>query len=268
MNVVVTFHQRKRSINVKQIVFIMKKLSFILFGVLFAAFSITSCAMVFAQNAKGNGNIVTRDYPVSNFNELSTTLPAIVNFTVGESYSCKLTVDENLLEYIDIKTEKETLQLQTKRGARVNLMPTKMVIDITAPTLEEIDLAGSGDINILTPLENRKMEIDIAGSGSVVFQGESKFFKLDLEIAGSGSAELPNALVNEADISIAGSGEVVLAGLVKDAEVEIAGSGDVDLTGAAIEKLEYSIAGSGNILYSKVANIHGDRAGSGDVIRK
>ena len=61
--------------------------------------------LLMRKDIKGNGNIVTQNYLVGTFNELSIALPAKVNFTVSENYTCAIRVDENIMEYLDIKVK-------------------------------------------------------------------------------------------------------------------------------------------------------------------
>ena len=109
---------------------------------------------------KGDGNVVTRDYDVAHFDEIVCALPATVNYTVADAYSCTVRVDGNLLEYIDIKVMDGELSLSQpkpmKNGIYHGFNATEFVIDVTAPSLNTITLAGSGDINILR-YERRNM---------------------------------------------------------------------------------------------------------------
>ena len=52
--------------------------------------------------AEGDGNVVTHDYDLAMFDEINNVLPATINYTVADNYSCRVTLDENLFEYIDI----------------------------------------------------------------------------------------------------------------------------------------------------------------------
>ena len=60
---------------------------------------------------EGNGNVVTRDIDVAEFKEISMILPATVNYRVADNYSCRVTLDENLFEYLDIHTKGDELIL-------------------------------------------------------------------------------------------------------------------------------------------------------------
>ena len=235
---------------------------------------------------KGNGDIVTREFHVGQFNEIELSLPATVNYTTGNQCSCVVKIDENLLDYLDIKTVDGDLELNRARKHRsVNLQPTQFVIEITSPSLKGIDVAGSGDVNVLSKLTGNEMSVDIAGSGYVVFKEplvmtefeadvagsgdvkilkHSEFQKIDVEIAGSGDVVFVDANVLKVDVEIAGSGNVTVGGTIKGAEIDVAGSGDVYL-GEVVDILNYSIVGSGDIYYSGSPTLKGSKMGSGDI---
>ena len=221
--------------------------------------------------AEGNGNVVTRNFDVAKFDEINNVLPATVNYTVADNYSCRVTLDENLFEYLDIQVKHDCLNLKhDKRFDNINLKPTEFVIEITAPTIEEIKLVGSGDFVFVTPLEAEKLKISTAGSGDVVFEETVKVQDLDMSIAGSGDAifketatihdfvmsiagsgklKCKQLIADRGNLSVAGSGDMEIeSGMVKSAKVSVAGPGSIE-TRCQIESMDYSIAGSGSIYY-------------------
>ena len=238
--------------------------------------------------AEGNGNIVTRDFKTAEFDEISMILPATVNYTVADEYSCRVTLDKNLFDYLDIYSKGGCLNLDmVKTLQQTNLMPTKFVIEISAPTIAEITLTGSGDFCFVTPFEARKLKITRAGSGEVYFMetanirsfsmsiaGSGKLICKDfhsdytnVSIAGSGEFVSEHLYVDQANLSVAGSGGIVIeAGTVKSANVSVAGSGSIE-TRCQIESMDYSIAGSGTIEYYGDVKVKGSTMGTGRIRR-
>lgn len=218
------------------------------------------------ENVKGNGNIVTKTYGVSAFNEISIALPAMVNFTVSDNYTCTVRVDENIMEYLDIKVKNEELVMKRYDPQKdINLRPTEFVIEVTAPSLEEISLAGSGTLKVLSPLEGKELEVNLAGSGEIVFNETVNYRKIELDVAGSGDLICTELIADELDATLAGSGDVkVSSGNVHEAEASVAGSGDIVLT-CNIETLEANIAGSGDIKARVNGRLDYTILGSGDI---
>jgi hypothetical protein len=86
---------------------------------------------------EGNGNVVTRDFDVTAFDEINLVLPATVNYTVADDYSCRVTLDENLFECYDIRMKGDRFSLKKDNEFNeINVKPTKFVIEISAPVIE------------------------------------------------------------------------------------------------------------------------------------
>ena len=218
------------------------------------------------ETVKGNGNIVTQTLDISAFNDLSIALPATVNFTVSNDYTCTVRVDENIFEYLDIKMKDNELHLGKKQANKnTRLKATEFVIELTAPSLKEIDLAGSGTLNVLSPLAGEEMEVNIAGSGDIVLHETVSVNSIDLSVAGSGDLLSNELVADKLEANIAGSGDLkVVSGTVREAKANVAGSGDIVLT-CEIENLEADIAGSGDIKARVNGKLKYGIIGSGDI---
>ena len=218
------------------------------------------------KTVKGDGNVVTRDYDVAAFNTISTSLPATVNFTIADSYSCTVSVDENLFDYLDIKVkDNELLMGKRQEDKNTSLKTTQFVIEVTAPSLEDLNLAGSGTFNALSPLQGETMEVNVAGSGDVVLSKTVSVQTMSLNVAGSGDLGCAELFADELDVNVAGSGDIKVSnGKVRKAEADVAGSGDIVLL-CDNESLEANIAGSGDIKARVSGKLTYGIFGSGDI---
>ena len=230
---------------------------------LFAALFILGGWTMQAQTVKGNGNIVTRNFDVTGFNEVNTILPATINYTVSDGYSCRVTLDENLFEYLDIHTKGDDLCFGyvAEMVQHTNLTPTAFFIELSAPTIEEISVVGSGDFCFVTPFESHKLKVQMAGSGNVVFKETANIHHFEMKIAGSGRLKCKEFHADYVKLNIAGSGMMnIEAGKVNKADVSVAGSGSVE-TRCEMESMDYSIAGSGTIRYLGNVKLSGHNIG-------
>ena len=214
------------------------------------------------ETVTGNGKIVTHNYDVKKFDELICALPAKLNFSVSEEYTCSIRVDENLLDYLEIRVKRGKLLLdKSPKSNYVSLGATEFVIDVTAPSLDEIDLAGNANLNILSPLKVKKLEVNLAGSGNVDFEEETVVDNLELSVAGSGDIIVKKGSVLVLEADIAGSGNIVSQADVEYLDVNIMGSGNI--SAKVNSSLKYYIVGSGDIKYFGNAKLKGKTMGSG-----
>ena len=219
----------------------------------------------------GNGNIITRDYDVTAFDEINLVLPATVNYTVADDYSCRVTLDENLFECYDIRMKGDRFSLKKDNEFNeINVKPTKFVIEISAPVIEEISIVGSGNFCFVTPFETDRLKIQttgsgnaifkepvkihdlemrITGSGSMVFEKTATIYDFEMRIAGSGNLECEDLHAEHANLSIAGSGGMnIESGTVKSANISVSGTGSVEMR-CELESMDYNISGWGKIYY-------------------
>ena len=189
---------------------------------------------------EGNGNIVMRDIDVAAFKEISMILPATVNYKVADNYSCRVTLDENLFEWVDIYLKGDCLRVEmVKTFQQSDVKPTKFLIEL---------LTGSGDVVFEKTANIHDFDVDVAGSGNVL----SKEFHadyMDISIAGSGKMVCEHLQANHLRSSVAGSGDVIIKdGKVKKANLTVAGSGSIEAR-CQMESMDYSVAGTGSISY-------------------
>lgn len=213
------------------------------------------------ETVTGNGKIVTHNYDVKKFDELSCVLPATINYSVADEYKCIVRVDENLLDFLEVKEKRGKLSLsKDSKKAYFKFSATEFIMDITAPSLDEINLAGNSNLNILTPLKVKKLEVNLAGSGNVDFEEETVVDNLELSVAGSGDIIVKKGSVLVLEADIAGSGNIVSQADVEYLDVNIMGSGNI--TAKVNSSLKYYIVGSGNIKYCGNAKLRGKTMGS------
>lgn len=282
----------------------MKQMSFLLLSVIF---SLVGICNLNAETIKGNGNIVTKEFDVRDFDEITLSVPATVHFTQSEQYSCSITIDENLVQFIGIKVIGDDLsirQVPAKDGKPLlsftvgekelslpkyqypTLQFTKFEINISAPRLEDVVVNGTGIFNFVNEFSAYKLNADVNGSGQIKSDNVLKLGGLDVEIAGSGSVAFAQVSADEAEVSISGSGSATIEGSFVEVDLKMLGSGNITLNGdmqtaktkiagsgninlGNVSKLvKYDIAGSGNVYYSGDAEVRGYIAGSGTVQKR
>jgi hypothetical protein len=134
--------------------------------------------------------------------------------------------------------------LEIKRKSRYSRNNSKSVtFYISVPQLEGISIAGSGEV-----------------IGKDAFDSQKD---LDISIAGSGKVLLAGS-GNKISVSIAGSGDVNLADFNgQDCSIDISGSGSAKV--GDVKQLSASIAGSGKVKYRSAEKVSSSVAGSGKV---
>ncbi|MGU3389428.1 head GIN domain-containing protein [Sphingomonas sp. M1A8_2b] len=192
--------------------------------------------------ASGAGT--TRTYQVTGFDQIDLQGSDDVDVRVGTGFSIRAEGPSDQLDRLKIDRDGETLDIGRRNGANFGWTKgAKVKVYVTLPRLTAAHISGSGD-----------MAVDRVEAAK--FEGE---------IPGSGHLTIAAMQVDDAAVSITGSGEVRLAGTAKALHVEIAGSGDLDAAKLRAQSARIDLPGSGSVRAVVDGPAVVDIAGSGDV---
>lgn len=239
-----------------------------------------------SANIKGNGSVVTREIKVSDYS--SIRLGGNVSTSLGESikklfsgeknsgstpvfiYSqtdapaaLKVTLDENLIEYLEIKVENRQLIVQTKKNIQVN--PTRFELRGHSPSLQEVKVGGSYDFRIEGRLDSDKLLLSVSGSGSVRASENIKTSVFSAKVSGSGNLYLKNISTNQLETKISGSGNANLGGIANVGDFAVSGSGNINAFECRVSDLSCAVSGSGDMKVLASNKLKASVSGSGDI---
>lgn len=217
-----------------------------------------------AEPVAASGPSQDKVYPVGAFDQLSTVGPQDVVVTVGGEYSVRARGSAEALSRLEAVVEDGRLTIQPRGRFRNGFdwsRLTSATFFVTVPRLENVALAGSGEVSI-DRIESPKFEASVAGPGELSV-GTLAVDEADLSLAGPGSLKV-SGTARGTHVSIGGSGEIEAGGLTSTtASVNIGGSGDASLT--VTDEARISIMGSGDVDITGSASCSVSRMGSGDV---
>jgi len=237
----------------------MKNLAIL--SIVFFAFTTTSCRYVFSKRVSGNGNVISENRTVGQFKNVDVRGSIDVIVKQDTVSSVKIQADQNLMEYIEVIDDGNTLIVRERSGFR--LRPTKDIkVYVSAPLFSHISVSGAGDIisdGKITSQENLsmhvsgagdvtmdvnapKVEASLSGSGTINLKGQSKDF--DADISGAGDANCFEMLAENTSIEISGAGSADVYASVK-LDVRVSGAGSVTYKGSPA--VNQSISGAGSV---------------------
>lgn len=257
------------------------------------AFSTTACSQFrhtehtgsfSGKTVKASHNYVTKDIKVDNFTGISLKGSPDVTYTqkAGKP-QVEIYTSDNIVDLLDIKVVDGTLNIGFKKG--VNVSYNELEVRVSSETLNQIGVAGSGDIALTNGLKTDHLRIAVAGSGdinadnivctsnlevSIAGSGDIESSNvtcnsLKTSIAGSGDMELKNITASNTEVSVAGSGKVILSGTTQEANYRISGSGDLSAADFQAKRISASISGSGSIQCYATDFLKARTSGSGSI---
>jgi hypothetical protein len=206
--------------------------------VLLSSIWLTSC--IHLTGEKGNGNRLEKNFTVDDFEELSIGGEFIIVLTQGNSGKVVVETDENLLEFIEVGVQGETLEINSERRLDSE---EGVIVKITVAQLTGLSCSGASEVSTTNPIQTRKLNIDLSGAG-----------KLDLML----DAE-------EVSLDISGATLVYLEGAAKTLAIDMSGAGSLEAAEFEVEDCLAQISGIGKILVNVTGTLDADVSGLGEV---
>ncbi len=187
----------------------------------------------------GNGIPGTQNRTIGDFYSLTVSSGVNVNYQRADTLKVEVTGDQNLLDNIQTEVVQGMLVVSTTESYRSQLPIT---VELSSPHLNEVNLSGAGRM-IFHGLKEKSFNLIVSGSASVFAEGSVTHFSALL--SGSCVVDAKNLQSNQADVSLTGSGSMVLS--VKDTlKAGLTGSGKIQYFGHP-KQIQPIVRGSGKI---------------------
>jgi hypothetical protein len=194
--------------------------------VLFSFFAIllfSSCSYVGGKRIRGDGNVISQDRTVGQFNNVDVS-GAIDVYIKQDSAQpgVKVEADANLQELVEVYEQNGTLYISPRD--HYNLRPSKAIkVFVSAPRYRRLDVSGASNIfseNKIVSTES--LDIDISGASGI---------KIDLKAP-------------RVNTEVTGASKAVLTGETRDFNVEGTGASDVKCFDLKTENTTLGISGA------------------------
>lgn len=194
------------------------------------------------ESVKGGGDIITQTRTGNVFTNIQVNGDPKVFVTYGPQLQVTVTGYDNLVPLFETTVSNNTLKAGYKDGH--NIKNNNIELHITMPVFTGLTTNGSVGTQIAGNFPfAAAINFKVEGSGSTVMESGSTG-SLTIESSGSGTYNLLGLHANEANIKIAGSGEVKTAVSTK-LKAKIEGSGKIYYQGNPA--LDADVSGSGKL---------------------
>lgn len=209
----------------------------------------SSCAHIsISDNHKTEVKSIDQVTTMSSFDQIGVAGSMSVYYEQDNAFTVRVEAPQDAFDKLVIYVKDDELHIGTKNVAPidVNSHLDQVKVYVTAPTLTDIDVAGSGTFSAMSALTLSDLDVDLAGSGHIIFS-QLTCDDLDVEVAGSGDAIFGQVSARKVQTELAGSGKVTYSDLqAMQADSEIAGSGRITLSGS-VQQHHETVSGSGHI---------------------
>lgn len=258
----------------------MKRLTLVVLALLLAN---AACNVGFPRVVRGSGNIATKSFDVSGFDQVELGMFGDVHIEQGDSESLTVETDDNILPLLEVKVKDGKLILTAENV--VNLDPSSTItFRVTVKELSAVIADSSGDF-FVEPITGERLDVYVNASGDVTLE-DVKVEQFSITSVGSGTVKVDTLEADDVQMQLRASGGVEIAGETPSLNVEINGSGDVlagdlqtseavvtlhdsgDVTVWAVDSLDITISGSGDLSYYGNPALTLNTTGSGDLFAR
>jgi len=189
---------------------------------------------------RGDGERATEVRAIDDFQAVRVASSIDVEVSVGAATGLEVSGDSNVLQYVETDVSGGVLGVRLERGSYA--LRERLVVRITTPSLERLELTGSGDTDVRA-LDGSTLTVVSSGSGDLTLAG--RVATLELDLCGSGDVAATDLVCRAVSIDSEGSGDVAL-GDVESLDAQMSGSGSVEYSGRPTI-LRTEVDGSGSV---------------------
>ncbi len=213
------------------------------------------------KRIKGNGQLTTIEKTVSAYDDIAVSGSFDVQLFKGKEGDLTISVEENLVDYLDISVSGASLSIGWQKGVSIS-HKKPIVVKVPVENVKAVILSGSGDILSKETLSFDNLKLAVSGSGDMSIPLEAD--ALDVVVSGSGDVKI-SGNITKGVYTLSGSGSIVSDDCkAQEVRAKLAGSGTIKLY--ASQKLTATLAGSGSIYYAGTPEVEDlSVAGSGRI---
>ena len=229
--------------------------------ILLPLFILSGCYWEMTESVSGNGDVVTEERDVTEFNVLSVSSGIDVYITQGDEEHMKVITDENLLDIIRTEVKDDVLKIYAAKNIR-RAASKKVYVEYI--NLNKIKVSSAGDVKGDNTLKTSELKIRLSSAGDLILDVIAR--EIDIDISSSGNARLSGKTGNlKANLSSAGDLNAFdLEAEIGDISVSSAGDARVFIR----EEASFSSSSAGDIVYKGNPEIRHMRTSSSGSIRK
>lgn len=209
----------------------------------FFTLGLSACngSITFGQDIEPVGELVTVPFDVDDFDSIEVSNGFDAFIEIGDTTLVEVIVNEGLIEKLDIRVRNGELKIGLKSGVSVNNGSLEAMIQV--PSLEEIEVSGSGSTDIVG-FDGDSLVVDISGASDLTVEGTATTVSID----GSGAGNI--------DVRLDG---------VQTATIDLSGARSLDL--AQVDRVTGDMSGASSMRVPAHTDVDVDTSGASSISR-
>ncbi|MFC1972437.1 GIN domain-containing protein [Chloroflexota bacterium] len=188
----------------------------------------------------GTGLLETMEISQTDFTKLEVGYAFDVEISEGDSYAVKVTIDDNLTDYLEIEKRGDTLRLGLKSN-RTYIKTIQQAV-IIMPVLRQLKLSGTSKANINGFSSINSIEFDLSGASQVLVSN-LKAGNIEFNMSGRSHAS-GNLDMTDGKFDLSGGSTIDLDGSGVKASIVASGGSQISLGDLVLIDAKVNLSGA------------------------
>jgi hypothetical protein len=133
----------------------------------------------------GSGKVVTQEESISGFDKAELSRAFKADISQGETFSVVIRIDDNLLKYLEVVKEGETLKIGLSTSDRVK--DATLEAEVILPELTGLTLRGASQATTAGFKSANSLNVDVSGASNL--RGDLEVGDAWLDVSGGGPSD-------------------------------------------------------------------------------
>ncbi len=235
-------------------------------GLILGEILVAGCVAVPALTTlRGSGNTVTNEYDYDGFTRIEVGSAFQVEVVQAESYSVSVTVDDNIVEHLEVSKSGNTLRIGLKPLVRLGFGNVTLKARIALPTLEGLNLSGATTGNVSGFNSDAALNIDVSGASTL--RGDIRAGNTRVDASGASTVRLAGQ-AGTLDVVASGASTADLEDFAA-ADVRVEASGASRAVVNVNGRLDAEASGASSVRYvGEPTSVNSDTSGASSIEKK
>ncbi len=213
--------------------------------ILFLVIVILACAIPIPniKSITGSGNVVSQEMNISGFDKVDISNAFEVDIEQSDTFSVIVSVDDNLVEHLNVVKSGNTLKIGFKPGTAHSVRNATLEATVTMPELIGVDLSGASEATITGFESSKSLNTDLSGASSL---------RGDIE-------------AGDAMFDVSGASKVTLSGFAGDVNIDASGASSIDLSDFAVGDATVEASGASRVTVNASGTLNADASGASKI---
>lgn len=197
------------------------------------------------EGIRATGRTQTTDFDLAGFTRLEVSSAFTVDVTQSEAYRVEITIDDSLINRLDVRVSGDTLHIGLRSGTSI-LGSATMKAVVTMPELAGLELSGATRGAISGFSSDRGLSVTVSGASRLsgdIDCGDARF-----DVSGASRLELTGA-AKDLRVDASGASTVALDDF-EAVEAIVDASGASRATVNVSDRLNATASGASTVLYT------------------